>query len=210
MSPEPRRLIPLWIKIAWTAFVLILIPVWIEHHGAINFLWFSDIALFALTIALWLESRLIASMMAVAVLIPEVAWNVDYLLGLAIGEAKLGIADHMFNESKPMWVRAMSLFHIPLLIALVWLPWRLGYDGRALPAQIVLAWIVLPTTWLLTQPDRNINWVHGFGGQAPQQLMPPLVYLGLLMLAYPLLLYVPTHFLLRRVFRPEGGLRARR
>lgn len=195
-------LVPLWLKIAWTAFVLVLIPVWIVHHGAVNFLWFSDIALFAITIALWLESRLIASMMAVAVLVAELAWNIDYLIGLLLGEAPLGIAGHMFDDSKPQWLRAMSLFHVPLLAALIWLPWRLGYDGRALPLQTLLAWIVLPVTWLASGPDRNINWVYG--PAEPQQMMSPLLYLGLLMLAFPLLLYLPTHLLLRWLLKGRG------
>ena len=36
----------------------------------------------------------------------------------------------------------------------------------------------------------------------PQQAMPPLAYLGLLLVALPLAVYLPTHLVLRSVFRP--------
>ena len=55
--------------------------------GPANFLWASDIALFVTLAALWLESRLLASMMTLAVLLPELLWNVDFfgsLLGIDI------------------------------------------------------------------------------------------------------------------------------
>lgn len=51
--------ISLWIKIAYTAFVLILIPIYWKEWGAAHFLWFSDIALLLSLPALWTESSLI-------------------------------------------------------------------------------------------------------------------------------------------------------
>lgn len=57
--------IDLWVKISYTAFVLVLIPIYWKHWGPANFLWFSDIALILGVPALWLESSLLASMMAV-------------------------------------------------------------------------------------------------------------------------------------------------
>src|SRR5439155_13094194 len=74
----------------------------------------------------------------------------------------------------------LSLFHIVLPVVLIWLVWRLGYDRRALLWQMVLGWLVLVLTYFLTKPQANINWVYGWGGQ-PQQRVPPLVYLGIMM-----------------------------
>src|SRR5262249_40872039 len=51
----------------------------------VNFLWFSDIALLVTMPALWLESPLLASMMAVAVTLPELAWNLDFFVRLTTG-----------------------------------------------------------------------------------------------------------------------------
>ena len=58
---------------------------------------------------------------------------------------------------------------------------------------------VLPPTFVLVDPGMNVNWVHGHGSEAGQW-MPPLVRLGLLMIGYPVLLYLPTHLLLRELF----------
>jgi hypothetical protein len=64
------ELIPLWIKLSYTAFVVVTVAVYSVKYPLWNFLWFSDIALIATVPALWLESSLLASMMLVGVLLP--------------------------------------------------------------------------------------------------------------------------------------------
>lgn len=98
-----------------------------------------------------------------------------------------------------LFLRALSLFHIVLPILLLWMLDRLSYDPRAPLAQTLLAWIVLPVTYAVVRPgDENINWVYGLDER--QKRLPPLVYLALVMLAYPLGLYLPTHFALNALF----------
>jgi len=70
--------IHLGIKLGYTLFLLVLVPVYWAHYGPKNFLWFSDIALLTTGATLWLESPLLASMMTLAVLLPELAWNLDF------------------------------------------------------------------------------------------------------------------------------------
>ena len=41
--------------------------------------------------------------------------------------------------------------------------------------------------------------------EKPQEWMPPLVYLGVLLIGLPVCVYLPTHVLLRLCFRPSGG-----
>ena len=76
--------IPLWIKIAYTGLLIVVLPVYAKCYGWRNFLWFSDIALIAIGIALWLESPLIASMMAVGVLLPAMSLDAPGFLVSAI------------------------------------------------------------------------------------------------------------------------------
>ena len=191
-------MIPLWLKVAYTLMVATIVPVYFVHYGVLNFLWFSDIALIVTGIALWDENRLLASMMAVAVLLPEALWNLSFFARL-LGVRVSGLADYMFDGAIPLWIRGLSLFHIPMPLVLLWMLRTLGYDPRALPAQTALAWVVFPVTYVLSEPKDNINWVFGPGPQ-PQGRLPPRVYLALLLIVFPLIVYVPTHFALRAIF----------
>lgn len=192
-------LIPLWLKIAYTVIVLITVAVYVFKYPLGNFLWFSDIALIAIAIALWLESALIVSMMAVGTLLPELLWNVSFFGQLVTGRHVSGLTDYMFDPQRPRYVRALSLFHVILPALTLWLIARLSYDARALAAQTVLAWVVLVLSYSLTDPGHNVNWVFGLGAK-PQRRIPPLIYLGLLMAGFPLLIHLPTHLLLQRFF----------
>lgn len=151
----------------------------------------SDIALLVTGAALWLESPLLASMMMLAVLLPECAWNLDFFGRLLTGRRMFGMGAYMFDARIPRYLRAVSLLHVPLPIGLVWLVHRLGYDRRAWLYQSLLALAVLPVTYWLTDPAENVNWVHGLG--RPQRWLPRWLYLALLILAFALVLYLPPH-----------------
>lgn len=191
--------IPLWLKISYTLFICILVPVYWVQYGPGNFLWFSDIALLTTAATLWLGSSLLTSMMALSVVVLESIWIVDFLIGLVAGSSVIGLSAYMFDSKISLPIRALSLFHLFLPPLLVWLLYRLGYDKRALIAQTLLAWIVLPASYLLTKPSENINWVYGMGG-GTQKWMPAPLYLVLLMIAFPVVLYLPTHYLLKKLF----------
>jgi len=192
--------IPLAVKIVYTLFVSLLVPFYWRQYGPANFLWVSDVALLVTCFALWFESRLLASMMAVAALLPSLFWTADFIFRLAAGPDLAGMTGtgYMFDTRIPLFVRALSLFHVPLPLFLAWLVHRLGYDRRALAAQTLLFWVLLIVARLITDPARNINLVHGFGKE-PQQWLPPGLYLALLMVLYPLALYLPAHAILSRI-----------
>jgi len=194
--------VPTWVKLAYTLFLCVLVPIYWAKYGPRNFLWFSDIALLVTAVALWLESALLASMMAVAVVLPEAAWNVDFFGRLLTGRHLLGLSGYMFDAGKPRLLRALSLFHVPLPIVLIWLVARLGYDRRAWALQTAVALVVLPLTYRLSGPEDNINWVYG-PGDRPQTRLPSRVYLALLMLLFPLVLYLPIHLVLRALFEGD-------
>jgi hypothetical protein len=192
-------MIPLWIKIIYTLFVVITVVVYAVKYPPGNFLWFSDIALIVTVPALWLESSLLASMMAIGTLLPEAFWNIGYFGRLVTGKRLSGLTDYMFDAQKPLYLRALSLFHVFLPVLLLWMVARLGYSSKALIAQSVLAWIVLPLTYGVTDPERNINWVFGTESIRRNRLLA-LLYLGLLMIVFPVLVYFPTHLLLQALF----------
>jgi hypothetical protein len=192
-------MIPLWLKLSYTIFVLVLIPIYWKNYGPANFLWFSDIALFAIGIALWTESRLLVSMIGVGVLLPEIAWNIDYFGRLLTGKSLFGLTDYMFDSHLSLFLRALSLFHVFLPAIVIWLLIEWGYEPQALYWQIGLAWLVLPMAYYFGTPQENINWVYG-PGSAPQETLPRAVYFAAVMLFFPLVMYTPTHFLMKWLF----------
>lgn len=189
----------LLLKIIYSIFVCVLVPVYWRAYGPSNFLWFSDIALFVTLAALWTDNSLLASTQALSVLLLEIAWNVDFFVGLVLGKAPVGLAEYMFDGTKPLFLRGLSLFHVALPPLLVWLVYRLGYDRWAIVVQTLVAWLVLLVCYFFTQPSHNINWVFG-PGTTPQTWMPSGWYLAVVLVAFPLCVYLPTHFLLKALF----------
>ena len=204
LRPATRR-IPLAVKLAYTAFMAVLVPVYWTNYGPTNFLYFCDVALFLTLAAVWSESALLASMAAVGIVLPQLVWVADFVAGLG-GVKLLGMTAYMFDEKRSLFLRGLSLFHGWLPFLLLFLVKRLGYDKRAFPAWWVLAWALMlfcfafmpaPTPNPGTAPV-NINYVHGMSDTEPQSWMPPLAWLATLMAGLPALLYFPTHLALKR------------
>lgn len=191
--------IPLWLKLAHTGFVLVLIPVYWRQYGWANFLWFSDLALFAVGAALWLESPLLVSMAAVATLMFELAWTIDFASRFVFGRHPFGLTPYMFKASIPLWIRGLSLFHLWLPPLMIWLLARGGYDPRAWILQTGVGSGVALICYGFTSRGENINMVFGFGS-SPQNRLAPARYLLLWLLIVPLAVYGPTHLLLNRFF----------
>lgn len=198
VDPNRTPVYPLWATLPFTLLVLVILPVYWVEYGWRNFLWFSDIALFVTAYCLWTGNRLLCSMMAVGILPLEMVWTADII---SLGQL-IGLAGYMFDDHYPLWLRALSLFHVPLLAILIWMLVGRGYDRRALWLQTLLAWIVLPLSWWLTVPGGpagNVNWVHGLGAEVPDE-RSPVTYLLAYMALLPLLVYLPMHLILQRFF----------
>ncbi len=208
MSMEASR-IPRTVKCAYSAFAAVLVPYYLQAYGPTNFLYFCDVALLLTLVAVWREDALLVSMAAVGIVLPQLLWQLDFL-GLVLGLPVTGMTRYMFDEQKPLFVRGLSFFHFWLPILLLWLLSRLGYDRRAFRSWTFLAWgLVLICFFAMpAQPAPadnpnlpvNINYVHGFNDLKPQESLPPLAYLGLMMLVLPTCLFFPTHLMLSRLF----------
>jgi len=190
-----RHNLPIALKLAYGVATPLIGLVYARSYGPKNFLWLSDIALGLTTVAVITEEPLPASVAAVGVLPLEIAWNADFVSGGRL----LGLSGYMFDKKLSPWLRALSLFHVALPPTLYWLLRRLGYDRRAIAIQCGLTGTVLPLSYAITDPRDNINWVFG-PGTRPQHRLPPLLYLGLAMIAFPLLVHWPTHLICQRLF----------
>lgn len=198
-------LIPLWLKISYTLYVLVLVPVYWVQYGPANLLWFSDLAFLGLWVALWTRSAMLVSMIAVGTIIPELAWNLDFILHLFAGSSPFGIAGYMFDVTKPLYLRALSSFHILLPPLELWLVSKLGYVANAWKAQILVACIVIPVSRLASSEELNVNWVYGPGPR--QTLLPDPLYVALAAVVVVVCFIIPGHLLLRRIFpgkAPDG------
>jgi len=212
LIPSARR-IPLGLKLALTAFVCVQVPFYWSAYGPTNFLYFCDVALFLTLASVLTEKRLPASMAAVGILVPQLIWVIDVIGGL-FGHSVVGMTDYMFQDSQPLYARAISLFHGWLPFLLVYVVYRLGYDRRAFVAWTVLAWVLMLIAYfLLPAPPApvdqqnlpvNVNYVYGMSDVKPQEKMPPLAWLAVMMTGLPLLFFLPTHLLLNWLMGPAG------
>jgi hypothetical protein len=207
MAPGSNQpLIPLWLKVVYTAFLAVLVPYYLWFYGPANFLWLCDIALLVTLAVLWLENSFLASMQLVFVLVPNLVWLADFLARVLTGHFLTHWTKYMFRADVPLVIRALSLYHCWLPFLLLYLVWQLGYDRRGWLAQTLLTWVVLPICFLFTNPDRGLNGVFGTTGEQDRQTwMAPELWLVLLMLAYPVFLYLPTHLLLKVMFRKTAA-----
>ena len=110
----------------------------------------------------------------------------------------------MFDPRIPLFIRGLSCFHIVLPLLLLWMLHRLGYDHRAFLWQTIVALVVLPFSYLVSNAQENVNWVYGLG-ENPQRILPAPLFVILLMLLFPLAVYLPTPLLFARIFRAAGS-----
>ena len=209
--------IPLAAKVAGSAFLAVLVPVYWHTYGPTNFLWFCDAALLLTVAGMWLESSLLISMCSVGILLPQSLWLADFgsnLLGIHL----LGLTGYMFQPQLSLFTRGLSLFHGWLPLLLVWLLVRLGYDRRALSAWTVLAAGLVSVCYFFTPPAGahlansdipiNLNYVYGFNDQQPQTWVNQDLYVILWLGALGLAAFLPTHLALRKIFaapKPATG-----
>ena len=200
--------LPLWLKIAWSAWVLLWAPAYALYFGPENYLWFCNLANFAIAAGLWLESPLIISWQAVSVLIVQILYTADVAVRFLFGVFPIGGTKFMFDESIPLEIRLLSLcMHVGTPPVLIFALGRLGYRRSALPLQVVTTAVVLGISFLGGE-DRNVNWSWGPLFR-PQKVVAPLTYLPIAVVGYTLILYLPAHFFLSKVWprasrgRPE-------
>ena len=153
---------------------------------------------------------LLVSLPAVGILLPQMLWCADFLAEL-FGGKLTGMTGYMFDEKRSLFLRGLSFFHGWLPFLLVYLVWKIGYDRRALLGWSVICVALCLTAYFLLPPagaelassniPRNINYVFGMDDAKPQSWMPPLAYLGTWITALVGVVFIPTHFLLKKLFK---------
>lgn len=202
-----KSLIPLWLKILYSLFMAVLIPVYWMNYGPTNFLYFCDVALILTLVGIWKESRLLISMCAVGIVGVQIFWVLDYLVML-LGFDGTGFTAYMFNSETSFFLRSLSLYHGWLPFLLVYLVWKIGYDQRALKYWTPLAWaLILIAFFFLPKAQEglgltpvNVNYVWGLNDHQPQEWFPPAVWVIGMMIVLPLCFYWPMHLVFKKYF----------
>jgi hypothetical protein len=202
--------VPLWLKIAYTVFLAVMIPVYLVQYGPTNFFYFCDVALLLTFVGIWREDALLVSIPAVGIIFPQILWCLDFFLQLA-GFELTGLTAYMFDENRSIFLRGLSLFHGWLPFLLLYVVLKLRYDRRALAIwsgmvivlSLIAFFLLPPAGAILSDPalPRNVNYVFGLDDSHPQTILPPLLYLGGWIAAMIVIAALPTHFLLKK-FRP--------
>jgi hypothetical protein len=186
--------IPLWLKIAWTVWLIAWAPVYWRQYGAQNFLFFCDIGNVLIGIGLWLESPLLFSWAASGLLLFQTLYTIDLAGALLLGRHFVGGTEYMFDPGLPLFIRLLSLFHVVTPPLLLWAIWRLGYDPRGWKFQTLMTWIVVPINYFW-RSEMDVNWARGLFFHE-QHMLPGFVYLMAYLIAVPLFVYFPTHLFL--------------
>ena len=191
------RRIPLAVKLAYSAWMALWVPVYWRANGPENFLWICDFANFGTLYALWMESALVASSQLAGVLFIQILWAADYFCRLVSGVHLIGGTEYMFDAASPLWLRACSLFHLWSAPFLGWMVVRLGYDPRGWKLQTAVAAALFPLGALIGTPEQNLNWMYAPFG-IPQTWMPPLAFSLLAVPIAATVLFRPGDWVVRR------------
>jgi hypothetical protein len=98
----PGMRIPLWLKIAWTVWVICWAPIYWKQYGAQNFLFFCDLGNLIITLALWSESALLFSWQAVSLLVFQSFFTIDLASAWLSDHHWIGGTEFMFDPHLPL------------------------------------------------------------------------------------------------------------
>ena len=190
-----------WASLAW---LLVWVPAYSRTWGVSNFLQLCDIAVLLTCVGFWTNNRLLISSQAVSSLLVDLVWTLDASWRLLLGRHLLGGTEYFFDACYPLWVRLLSLFHVVIPPLLLWALHRTGYDRRGFALQSSIALLVFIAS-RFASPAKNMNFAftdpffHRSWG-------PPPVHVAISFLFMVIVVYLPTHLALKRMFgRPQDA-----
>jgi len=191
---------PIWMR--WLSLVWFLF--WSSAYwrtwGAANFVHLCDVAVILTCIGMWTGSALLISSQAVGALIVDAAWALDACWMVLLRRPLFGGNEFLLDAHYPLWVRLLTVFHLIMPALLLWGLVRSGYDRRGWLLQCAIA---LPVFILarFTPPAKNIDFaftdpfLHVQWGPAPLHVLISWCFMAVV-------IYLPTHLLLKRLFPP--------
>ena len=198
LAPQFHPL-PAWARWSALIWLVIWVPTYLYYWGSSSFLFLCDLAVLLACAGVLTSNALLISSQALSSLVVDTAWTVDIAWKLLSGRHLIGGTEYFFDPLYPLVVRLMSTVphRTADCFAVVITPDRVR--SRALRLQSVIAVAALIAS-RFANPHKNINFAFTdpfFGrswGPAP-------VHLAVILAPLILLIYVPTHIILKRCFR---------
>ena len=181
-----------WAGALWIA---VWAPLYLWRYGPNVFLNLCDVALFLTAVGLWRGSPLLLSSQALSSLVVDVAWMIDLAWRALSGRHLIGGTEYMWDPQYPVWLRALSLFHVLLPVVLVYGLRQVGYDRRGLPLQAVLALAAVAASRFLSA-EENLNFA--FRDPWGRSWGPAPVHVAVVVTLLVGIVYAGTHLALRR------------
>ena len=191
---------PAWIRVAAAVWLVVWVPAYWHAWGLANFLHLCDLAVFLTCIGLWTDNALLLSSQAVGSLLVDFAWTLDAAWKLVAHHHLIGGTEYLFDPHVALWIRLLSLFHVALPPLLLWALCRTGYDRRAWALQSGIA-VVAFIASRFADPANNINFAftdpfwHRSVGPTPIHVAASILFMALVV-------YLPTHLVLTRIYPP--------
>ena len=176
-------------------------PAYGHAWGLANFLHLCDLAVILSCIGLWTTNSLLLSSQAVSSLLVDFVWALDAAWKIVVSRHLIGGTEYLFDARVALWIRLLSLFHVFLPVLLLWVLWRTGYDPRAWRLQSVIALLAFVAS-RFTDPATNINFAfrdpfwHRAWGPGPVHVAASVLFMALVV-------YLPTHLFLSRLYTPS-------
>ncbi len=193
-----RSAFPLAVRVLAVVWLLGWGAAYGHHYGPVNFLRICDVAVILTVVGLVTSRALPLSVAALPSMVLQSMWSVDFLAALLLGCHVIGGTEYMWEERWPLYLRLLSLFHLAWPPLLLWALRRTGYDRRALLVHTALSVPLFAASWMLGR-EWDVNNVvtdpvsHRTWG-------PPAVHVTAMLAGLFLLIALPTHLVLRRVY----------
>lgn len=200
---SPGKKLPAIVRWGALVWLAVWIPAYWHAWGLSNFLHLCDLAVLLTCIGLWTSNSLLLASQAVSSIVVDLLWTADAASTALSKHPLIGSTDYLFDPHIAPWIRLLSLFHIVLPLLLLWAVWRVGYHRGAwtLQTAIVAATMIASR---FTDPAKNINYVFS-DPFWHRQLGPAPLHVLLCILAMAIVIYLPTHLILLRVYCRNAG-----
>ena len=173
-------------------------PVYWRTWGPANFFQMCDVAVILTCVGLWSRNGLLISSQAVSSIVVDLVWMIDATSRLLFGRHVIGGTEYLFDASVPLWARLLSLFH-PALLFIFWGVFRRNsYDRRGYALQCAIALLIFAAS-RFTLPAKNTNFAFA-DPFFRRQWGPAAAHVVVIWLFMVVVVYLPTHFLLARLF----------